>query len=187
MNPNKDHLPTPDVHPTPHHEKHTPTRELQRHTTHSHESKPNPKTAEHYKIETENAHNFAASEKEHRERTSQPPSTTEYHRGPIRVDEEFTHTIVSIQQEMTPSQRAFSRFIHTKPVENTSDFLAATIIRPNAMLAGSISAFILMLALYLFTKSIGYTLSGFELIGTFAIGWILGMFYDYIRTMLGNK
>lgn len=141
------------------------------------------KSPEHFRAETENAHNLADTEQQHRERASQPPSATERHRGPIRIDEEFTHTLVSIQHEMSPAERTFSRFIHTKPIEATSDFLAATLARPNAMLAGSICAFICMLALYLFTKSIGYTLSGFELIVTFAIGWVAGMLYDYIRSI----
>ncbi len=185
-----EHLPSRDTDQVIRHEKQPATTHEYR-PAHSHEPVPahhetsSRKTEEHYKAETEAAHRLAATEKQHRERAPQPP--TDHKREPIKVDREFTHTMVAIQQEMPPAQRAFSRFIHNKPVEVTSDFLASTIARPNAMLAGSICAFILMLAVYLFTKSIGYVLSGFELIAAFAIGWVLGMIYDYMRTMFNNR
>lgn len=140
------------------------------------------KPKEHYESRTQEAQRLAATEEQHRsEQAPKPPAKTR--REPVDIDEEFAHTLVAIQQEMPPTQRTFSRFIHNKPVEVASDFLSATVVRPNAMLAGSISAFILMLAIYLFTKSVGYVLSGFELIAAFAIGWILGMIYDYIHAM----
>lgn len=186
-----EHLPSGATGQVATHEKQpTATREHQPARSHeeraqSHHEALSRKTEEHYKAETEEAHRLAATEKQHRER--EPQSQAEHRREPIKVDEEFTHTMVAIQQEMSPAQRAFSRFIHKKPVEITSDFLASTVVRPNAMLAGSICAFVLMLAVYLFTKSIGYVLSGFELIATFVIGWVLGMIYDYARTMFNNR
>lgn len=116
-----------------------------------------------------------------------PASPAEKRREPIQIDREFTRAMQPIQQEMPQAQRTFSKFIHNKAVEKTSDFLAVTIARPNAMLTGSIGAFILTLALYLFAKSIGYPLSGFELIATFLLGWVIGLFYDYFRIMITGK
>ena len=92
-----------------------------------------------------------------------------------------------IQDEMPSAQRSFSRIIHNKTVEKTSDLLGATLARPNALLAGSIGAFSLTLAIYIFTKTAGYTLSGFEPIAAFLIGWVLGFLYDYIRVMVTGK
>jgi high-affinity Fe2+/Pb2+ permease len=77
--------------------------------------------------------------------------------------------------------------IHTKVIEKTSDALASTIARPNAMLAGAVTAFIFTLVIYLVAKNYGYQLSGFETIGGFIAGWIVGLLFDYFRVMITGK
>lgn len=111
-------------------------------------------------------------------------------RGPVtqkQLTREFNHTIHHIQDEMPPSQKAFSKFIHIPTIEKTSDILSITVARPNALLAGSVCAFALTLGVYLFAKSVGYTLSGFEPIAAFITGWLVGMLYDYLRIMITGK
>ena len=92
-----------------------------------------------------------------------------------------------LQSELKPSQRAFSKFIHNPVVEKTSDAVGSTVARPNAILAGAVTAFILVLAVYLIAKFYGYTLSGFETIGAFIVGWILGLLYDFFKVMITGK
>lgn len=92
-----------------------------------------------------------------------------------------------VQTELKPTQRAFSKFIHNPVIEKTSEVVGSTIARPNAILAGSVVAFILVLAVYLISKYYGYTLSGFETIGAFIVGWILGMLYDFFRVVVAGK
>ena len=92
-----------------------------------------------------------------------------------------------VQAELTPSSRAFSKIIHAKPVEKTSEVVGSTIARPNAILSGAIVAFVLVLAVYLLAKNFGYVLSGFETIGAFIVGWVLGVLYDYFRVMITGK
>lgn len=99
----------------------------------------------------------------------------------------FDKQMDSIQQEMNGTEQKFSKFIHAKPVERASDTLAATVARPNALLAGSISAFILVTILYFVAKQYGYRLSGFETIAAFAFGWVLGIIYDYVRVLVSGK
>lgn len=111
-------------------------------------------------------------------------------RGPIskrQLDTQFDHTMKHIQEELPASSRIFSKFIHLKPVEKTSDVVGGTIARPNALLAGAICAFVLTLGAYLFAKTMGYTLSGFETIGAFILGWVLGLLYDYLRVMITGR
>ena len=55
------------------------------------------------------------------------------------------------------------------------------------MLAGAIGAFIITLAIYLIAKSYGYRLSGFETIGGFILGWIIGILFDFFRVMITGK
>lgn len=99
----------------------------------------------------------------------------------------FKHQMEAAQAEMTPSERRFSKVIHNKSIETASDTLSATIARPNALLAGSISAFLLVTIIYLLAKYYGYRLSGFETIGAFVLGWVLGLIYDYVRLLISGK
>lgn len=92
-----------------------------------------------------------------------------------------------VQRELSPGSRAFSKVIHNPIVEKTSEVVGGTVARPNAILAGAVSAFILTLAVYLTARTIGYTLSGFETIAAFIVGWIIGIIYDYLRLIVTGK
>lgn len=101
--------------------------------------------------------------------------------------ESYDGTMRQIRSEMKPSQQAFSKFIHAKPIEKASDFLGATIARPDAVLAGSICAFIGVIALYTFARHYGFALSGFETIAAFLIGWGIGVVFDFLKRMITGK
>lgn len=92
-----------------------------------------------------------------------------------------------MQAELPPAQRAFSKVIHAPIVEKTSELVGSTIARPNAILSGAVVAFFLVLAVYLVAKNLGYTLSGFETIGAFIIGWVIGVLYDYFKVLITGK
>jgi len=102
-------------------------------------------------------------------------------------DESYKRTIKRVQSELPLPARAFSKVIHNKAIENISDFIGATIARPNAVLTGSIVAFTLTLITYTVSKTIGYKLSGFETIAAFIIGWLLGIIYDYFKVLATGK
>jgi hypothetical protein len=99
----------------------------------------------------------------------------------------FKKEMARVQAELSPPARVFSKFIHSKPVEKTSEVIGATLARPNAILSGAIVAFVLVLAVYLLAKQLGYVLSGFETIGAFIVGWVIGVLYDYFRAMITGK
>jgi hypothetical protein len=92
-----------------------------------------------------------------------------------------------LQSELPATQRGFSKVIHNPAVEKTSEALGNTVARPNAILAGAMMAFFAVLAVYLIAKHYGYVLSGFETIGAFIVGWILGVLYDFFRVMITGK
>lgn len=102
-------------------------------------------------------------------------------------DASYKHHMKQLQAELSPSQRAFSKVIHNPIIEKTSEVVGSTVARPNAVLAGAAVAFFLVLAVYLVSKFYGYTLSGFETIGAFIVGWILGILYDFFRVMFTGK
>ena len=91
------------------------------------------------------------------------------------------------RREMSAPSRAFSKLIHTKAVEKSSEAVGSTVARPNAILSGSIMAFVLTAGLYFWAKYVGYPLSGFETIGAFIIGWLIGMIIDFTRIMFTGK
>lgn len=102
-------------------------------------------------------------------------------------DTSYKHHMKQLQSELPAPQRAFSKFIHNPVIEKTSEVVGSTIARPNAILAGAVVAFVLVLAVYLIAKYYGYTLSGFETIGAFIAGWILGILYDFLKGMITGK
>lgn len=100
----------------------------------------------------------------------------------------YKKTLKEIRSQMNAPSRAFSKVIHNPAVEKTSDVIGSTIARPNAIVAGSGTALLLVSAVYIIAKTYGYPLSGFETIGAFIIGWMIGLTYDYVRTTVtGNK
>lgn len=102
-------------------------------------------------------------------------------------DASYKHHMKQLQSELKPTQRAFSKVIHNPVVEKTSEVVGSTIARPNAVLAGAVVAFILVLAVYVVAKFYGYQLSGFETIGAFIVGWVLGILYDFFKVMITGK
>lgn len=123
-----------------------------------------------------------------KDRASEP--TTAKRRGPIskkQKDASFKRRMQEVQAHESTASRAFSKVIHNKVIEKTSEVVGSTVARPNAILAASVSAFILTLAVYVLAKIIGYQLSGFETIAAFIIGWVIGIIYDYLRVVITGK
>lgn len=111
-------------------------------------------------------------------------------RGPItkkQRDDSFNRTMHEVQRQLSTPSRAFSKVIHNKVVERVSETVGTTIARPNAILSGAICAFIATTIVYYLAKNIGYHLSGFESIGAFALGWLIGILFDYFKAMITGK
>lgn len=107
--------------------------------------------------------------------------------GKAERDASFIATMQEVRTHMSGPSRTFSKVIHNKTVEKISDVAGNTIARPNAILSGAILAFALTLGVYLVAKNMGYTLSGFETIGAFALGWALGLAYDFLKVMITGR
>ncbi len=99
----------------------------------------------------------------------------------------YEKQLKTLQAELPPTQRAFSKVIHNPIVEKTSEVVGSTVARPNAILAGAVVAFFAVLTVYLIAKHFGYVLSGFETIGAFIVGWVLGILYDFFKVMITGK
>lgn len=129
----------------------------------------------------------ATAEKKHA--IERAPSPAE-RRGPLTKkerDRSFDHTMDEVRSQMSGPSRTFSKVIHNKTVEKVSDTVGNTVARPNAILSGSIFAFVFTLVIYLIARYNGYPLSGTETIASFALGWILGLIFDYFRVLVSGK
>jgi hypothetical protein len=99
----------------------------------------------------------------------------------------FDQTMNEVRRHLPRSTRNFSKFIHNPGVERASEALGKTIARPNAVLAGGITAFVVVLGLYFYAKFAGFALQGSETIIAFTLGWILGVLFDFFRAMFTGK
>ena len=99
----------------------------------------------------------------------------------------FKQTLARAQSDMSPTGRVFSKIIHSPVVERSSEVVGSTLARPNAILLGSLTAFVLLSVIYLLATRYGYRLKGSEMIATFTLGWVIGLLIDYIRVMASGK
>jgi hypothetical protein len=99
----------------------------------------------------------------------------------------FTRVMDDARSHMSPGARTFSKIIHNPIIEKSSEIAGSTIARPNAILSGSISAFVIVLGVLLIARYYGYPLSGAETILAFIAGWVIGIIYDFLRTMITGK
>jgi hypothetical protein len=102
-------------------------------------------------------------------------------------EESFEQTMEEVRHDLPRSTRGFSRFIHNPTIERISEILGNTVARPDAILAGGITAFIVVLGLYFYAKYAGFTLRGSETILAFVAGWLLGILFDFFKTMFTGK
>lgn len=118
------------------------------------------------------------------------PSPAERRRGAIpkkQLANAYDIQMKHARERMTPVGRAFSKVIHIKAIESASDTLGSTIARPNALLCGSIAAFLAVTVLYFLAKYYGFQLSGYETIVAFITGWLLGILYDYFSVLFRRR
>ncbi len=130
------------------------------------------------------------AEKESRKTEKNHEHSSAERRGPASKREReisYKATMSEVHSQMSAPSRLFSEVIHHPVVEKVSDAVGGTIARPNAILSGSVSAFLLTLAVYLVARFNGYPLSGAETIASFIFGWLLGLIYDYLRILLLGK
>ena len=108
-------------------------------------------------------------------------------RTKITTEQSFKRVMKDTQSELSAPSRNFSKFIHIKPIEKVSEVAGNTIARPNAILFGSLSAFIIVAVLVIWAKNAGYALSGFETIAAFIIGYLIGVIIDFVRIAVTGK
>lgn len=90
----------------------------------------------------------------------------------------------SVLTEISGLEQSFSNLIHRPAVEGLTRALAMSLARSNAIILGCTTAFLGVLALYSIGHTTGTSLSGFETIGSFAIGWMSGVIFDLAKAIV---
>lgn len=168
---------------TPTHETFKPER--------GHEFKPNPEAEVH---NIEQARKMALKEVSESAQHKQEVTPEETAASPLNLKNSkvarklsFNKTMSRVQKQMPLHQEVFSKVVHMLAVEKTTEFVASTIARPNAILSGSIGAFLITGTLYMAARYYGFSLSGSETIIAFAAGWVLGTLIDLLRMTILRK
>lgn len=151
--------------------------------------------------QAERSHKDAVSEKEalsaarelakdNEDKDKRPVIPAERRRG-VLTKKQLSHAyelqLEQAREHMSPAGKLISKIIHNRTVETVSDTIASTVARPNALLSGSIAAFTVVTLLYFIAKHYGYQLSGFETIGAFIAGWVLGILFDYFALLIRGR
>jgi len=130
---------------------------------------------------------FAKEAGKERSQGGEPSAPSLAHASKKQRQASYQRTMRQIQSEMSGAERTFSKIIHNRAIEKTSDVIGSTVARPNAILSGSVCATFLTLAVFLVARYYGYPLSGFESIGAFIAGWVIGVLYDYFQILFTGK
>ncbi|HWZ65898.1 MAG TPA: hypothetical protein VNX65_03825, partial [Patescibacteria group bacterium] len=89
-----------------------------------------------------------------------------------------------LQQHLSLPSRLFSILVHNNLIAFISYYASRTLVRPKAIIVGSFMAFIVVLSLYVMARYIGFAISGFEIVGTFILGWAIGLAYDTAKSFV---
>ncbi len=87
----------------------------------------------------------------------------------------YRQTLASVQRQLAPVSRTFSKVIHNPVVEKTSEALEKTVARPSVTVGATWTALIVGGVFYFTARNFGYNLSGSELLFSFMVGAVLGL------------
>lgn len=104
----------------------------------------------------------------------------------LSPDERFKVVMNDTTERMPIYQRLFSRIIHVNAVSSVTTIVGTTIARPNSLLFGAITSFVLTFSVYLLAKNFGYRMSGSEPLFGFLAGWAIGIIYDILKYALAR-
>jgi hypothetical protein len=92
----------------------------------------------------------------------------------------------SIRQNLSPTQKTFSKVIHNPVVRNVSEFTAKTLARPYAILSGGVVA-VVGSAIYLyFTRHLSYKYNFFVPILLFLAGLAVGIIVEMVYKLVAK-
>lgn len=119
--------------------------------------------------------------------TAEKEATKKHH--PTRLDKKSSYwqTVHAMQRRLKPASREFSKFIHNPSVEQASDVVGKTVLRPSVALGATSTALIVGAFFYFTARQYGFLLSGSEFIVSMLVGGILGTILEFSFKAIRSK
>jgi seryl-tRNA synthetase len=122
----------------------------------------------------------------------QPVATQENRRQPNFDQTElkkqsYEKTLKKVQSQLTPTQRALSKFMHNNKVETISEFGGKTIARPSGVLGGGLVAFFGSGTILYFARHYGYTYNYGVILLLYVVGFGIGVALELTVHKLSSR
>jgi hypothetical protein len=99
----------------------------------------------------------------------------------------YRHTMKSLQRDLKPVSRSFSKFIHAPVIEKMSEVGAKTVFRPSVTLGASLTALMVGGVAFITARRYGFSLSGSEFLFALLLGGVIGAFLEGVGKILHRK
>ncbi len=86
----------------------------------------------------------------------------------------------NVRKDLGTTDRIISKIIHSPVLDKLSEKSSSSVARPSGILGGSILAFLGSLSYLIFVKYVGITYNYLFFFGFFIIGFIVGIFIEFI-------
>lgn len=92
----------------------------------------------------------------------------------------FKKEISKVQAQLPPATRTLSRVVHNRLVENVSEVLEETVLRPSVLLGGAVVGLLAGGMFYVYARIQGFPLSGSEFLISMLAGGLIGVVLEII-------
>lgn len=100
----------------------------------------------------------------------------------------YQNNLKRVRSRLSPSQRSFSHFAHSRLIDNLTSFISMTVARPGSLLSGSIFALLGSVTTVYFSKHYGYPYNYFLIVYIFVAGYVVGLVLELIiRSLKKSK
>lgn len=101
--------------------------------------------------------------------------------------ENYKRTLARIRRRLSAPEKAFSKTIHQRQIDNASALAGQTVARPVGLLVGGLTAFVGSLALLLLARYYGYSYSFAAFLLLFAGGYLVGSLAEFGYRLLRRR
>ncbi len=95
-----------------------------------------------------------------------------------------TEYLAEIANELGTNEKRFAKIIHKPFIDNSSEVLAKTLIRPSGILCGSIFTLIGSIYYLIISRSTGFSYNFFVALLLFAGGFLLGILIEFVLRLI---
>lgn len=92
----------------------------------------------------------------------------------------FKKEINRVQAQLPPATRVLSKIVHNRIVEDISEVLEETVLRPSVLIGGAVVGLVGGGIFYLYARTQGFPLSGSEFLVTMLAGALIGVVLEIV-------